>query len=53
MTDVSALNDDPAPVTADRIPSEVTSHAIDLQPAQRLWELGERLLDPPHPGESP
>lgn len=42
--DVSRLNDEPVPVTADSIPADVASHAIDPQSAQRLWELGELLL---------
>jgi NAD(P)-dependent dehydrogenase (short-subunit alcohol dehydrogenase family) len=42
--DVSRIDDEPRPLTADSIPSEVTSHSIDPQSAQRLWELSERLL---------
>ncbi|MFD0482624.1 SDR family NAD(P)-dependent oxidoreductase [Kineococcus sp. GCM10028916] len=45
--DVSAVNDQPLPVTADSIPSEVASHAIDPRAADRLWKLGEELLRPP------
>lgn len=42
--DVSRLDDEPRPLTADSIPSEVASHSIDPQSAQRLWELSEQLL---------
>ena len=42
--DVSPLDDEPRQLTADRIPAEVASHAIDPEPAQRLWALSERLL---------
>ncbi|WP_224366460.1 SDR family NAD(P)-dependent oxidoreductase [Hyalangium versicolor] len=42
--DVSRLDDEPRPLTADSIPSEVASHSIDPQSAQRLWELSEHLL---------
>lgn len=43
-SDISPLDDEPRPLTADSIPSEVTSHSIDPQSAERLWELSERLL---------
>jgi NAD(P)-dependent dehydrogenase (short-subunit alcohol dehydrogenase family) len=42
--DVSRLDDEPRPLTADSIPSEVTSTSIDSQSAQRLWVLSEQLL---------
>ncbi|MDI1483565.1 hypothetical protein QHF84_43615 [Polyangium sp. y55x31] len=42
--DISPLDDEPKPLTADSIPSDVASHSIDPQSAQRLWELSERLL---------
>jgi NAD(P)-dependent dehydrogenase (short-subunit alcohol dehydrogenase family) len=42
--DVSPIDDEPRPLTADSIPSEVTSSSIDPQAALRLWELSERLL---------
>jgi len=42
--DVSMLDDDPKPVTAQDIPSDVMSHSIDPQSARRLWELSEQLL---------
>jgi len=42
--DISALDDAPRPLTADSVPSEVTSSSIDPISAQRLWELSERLL---------
>jgi NAD(P)-dependent dehydrogenase (short-subunit alcohol dehydrogenase family) len=42
--DVSQLNDDQPPVTAQEIPADVVSHSIDPRSAERLWELSEQLL---------
>ncbi|WP_129667492.1 SDR family NAD(P)-dependent oxidoreductase [Phytoactinopolyspora endophytica] len=42
--DISPVDDEPRPLTADDIPSEVMSHSIDPHSAQRLWELSEQLL---------
>ena len=42
--DVSRLDDEPRPLTADSIPSEVASHSIDPEAARRLWELSERMI---------
>jgi NAD(P)-dependent dehydrogenase (short-subunit alcohol dehydrogenase family) len=42
--DVSQLNDEQPPVTAQEIPADVVSHSIDPKSAQRLWELSEQLL---------
>lgn len=42
--DVSRLDDEPRPLTADSIPSEVASHSIDPEAARRLWEVSEGLL---------
>jgi NAD(P)-dependent dehydrogenase (short-subunit alcohol dehydrogenase family) len=42
--DVSRLDDEPRPLTADSIPSEVASHSIDPEAARRLWALSEELL---------
>ena len=42
--DVSPLDNEPRQLTADRIPVEVASHAIDPESAQRLWALSEQLL---------
>lgn len=42
--DISPLDDAPRALTADNIPSEATSHAINPDSARRLWELSERLL---------
>lgn len=44
--DISPLDDEPRELTADRIPAEVASHAIDPAAAERLWDLSERLLAP-------
>ena len=43
--DISPVDDAPRQLTADRIPAEVASHAIDPASAARLWTLSERLLD--------
>ncbi len=42
--DVSRIDDEPRPLTADSIPSEVASHSIDPEAARRLWEVSEQLL---------
>ncbi|WP_419995720.1 SDR family NAD(P)-dependent oxidoreductase [Streptomyces boninensis] len=42
--DVSRLDDEPRPLTADSVPSEATSRAIDPVSAERLWAVSERLL---------
>ena len=42
--DVSRLDDEPGTLTSDRIPSEVASHSVDPESAQRLWALSEQLL---------
>jgi NAD(P)-dependent dehydrogenase (short-subunit alcohol dehydrogenase family) len=43
--DISPLDDEPRPLTAQSIPSDITSHSIDPQSARRLWEVSERLLE--------
>ncbi len=43
--DVSRLDDEPRPLSADSIPSEITSDSIDPRSAQRLWQLSEQLLE--------
>lgn len=42
--DISALNDEPIPVTAQNVPSDITSASIDPNSARRLWDLGEKML---------
>lgn len=42
--DVSRIDDEKRPLTADSIPSEVASHSIDPEAARRLWELSEEFL---------
>lgn len=42
--DVSQLNDNQPPVTADEVSADVVSHSIDPQSAQRLWNLSEQLM---------
>lgn len=43
--DISRLDDEPRQLTADRIPAEVVSHSVDLESAEPLWDLSERLLE--------
>lgn len=43
--DISPLDDEPKPMSAEEPPSEIMSHAIDPQSAKRLWELSEQLLE--------
>ncbi len=43
--DISALDDETRPVTANSIPSEVASHSVDPASARRLWDLSEQLLE--------
>lgn len=43
-SDISPLDDEDKPVTADSIPADVASHSIDPDSARRLWELSLRLL---------
>lgn len=43
-SDVSQLDDDQPPPTAQEITADVVSHSIDPVSARRLWELSERLL---------
>lgn len=47
--DVSRLDDDQPPVTAEEIPADVVSHSIDPESARRLWELSESLLEKGRP----
>lgn len=42
--DISLLDDEPKPVTAQSIPSDVVSHSINPQSTQRLRQLSEQLL---------
>ena len=42
--DISRIDDELTPLTADSIPSEVSSSSIDPHAAERLWEVSERLL---------
>jgi NAD(P)-dependent dehydrogenase (short-subunit alcohol dehydrogenase family) len=43
--DVSQLNDNQPPLTAQEVTGDVVSHTIDPTSARRLWELSERLLE--------
>lgn len=43
--DISPLDDEIRPLTAESIPSDVAPHSIDPQSARRLWQLSEQLLE--------
>lgn len=43
-SDVSALDDEERPLTADSIPSEPSSAMLDADDARRLWEVTETLV---------
>jgi hypothetical protein len=43
--DISPLDDEPRPLTAQNIPADVMSHSIDPESARRLCELSERMLE--------
>jgi NAD(P)-dependent dehydrogenase (short-subunit alcohol dehydrogenase family) len=43
-SDISVVDDEQRPLTADTIPSEAMSSSLDPKSAQRLWELSEDLL---------
>ncbi|WP_424952607.1 SDR family NAD(P)-dependent oxidoreductase [Deinococcus sp.] len=43
--DISPLDDEEKPLTAESIPSDVAPHSIDPQSARRLWQLSEQLLE--------
>ncbi len=45
--DISALDDEDRPMSADGPPAEVKSHSIDPQSARRLWEMSEQMLASP------
>lgn len=42
--DISPIDDEPRPLTADSIPADVVSPSIDPESAKRLWDVSERLL---------
>ena len=42
--DISPLDDEPRPMSAEGPPADIMSHSIDPKSALRLWELSERLL---------
>lgn len=43
-SDVAPVNDRTLPVTADLIPADAASHALDLEVADRLWNLSRQML---------
>lgn len=45
-SDVSPLDDEQRQLSADCIPAEVASHAVDPEVAKRLWALSEHMLEP-------
>lgn len=42
--DISALDDEPRPMSAEGPPTAAMSHSVDPESARRLWELSEELL---------
>lgn len=42
--DISPIDDEPRPLTADSIPADVVSPSIDPESAKRLWDVSEQLL---------
>jgi NAD(P)-dependent dehydrogenase (short-subunit alcohol dehydrogenase family) len=42
--DVSPLDDEPRPMSAQEPPAEVMSHSIDPRSARQLWELSEQMI---------
>ncbi len=42
--DISRVDDEARPLTADSIPAEVASHAMDPEAGRRLWDLSEQLV---------
>lgn len=45
-SDVAPVDDRVLPVTADSIPADAASHALDPEAADRLWEMSLRMLAP-------
>lgn len=43
-SDIAPVDDRTLPVTADLIPADAASHALDPQTADRLWELSQQML---------
>lgn len=43
-SDIAPVDDRMLPVTADLIPSEAASHALDPEAADRLWDMSRRML---------
>lgn len=46
-SDVAPVDDRTLPVTADRIPADAASHALDPEVAARLWDLSRQMLTSP------
>ena len=42
--DISAIDDEPRQMSAERPPAEITSRSIDPQSARRLWTMSEQML---------
>lgn len=42
--DIAHVDDRMLPVTADLIPSDAASHALDPETADRLWDMSQRML---------
>lgn len=46
-SDISQLDDDQPPLTAERVTGDVVSHSVDPSSAERLWTITEQLLATP------
>jgi len=43
-SDIAPVDDQMLPLTADLIPADAASHALDPQAADRLWDMSRRML---------
>jgi len=43
-SDIAPIDDRVLPVTADLIPADAASHALDPEAADRLWSMSQRML---------
>jgi len=43
-SDIAPVDDRMLPVTADSIPSDAASHALDPEAADRLWDMSRQML---------
>ncbi len=43
-SDIAPVDDRMLPLTANLIPADATSHALDPEAADRLWDMSRRML---------